>query len=119
MSEEPLYPEYSCTCTAATRGRSSCCRMSTCLITINHSLNNLLIITEPAIKRTLQPHRLHCSPCLLQEHGEGDAVSRQSVSVPSRDQGTAAEHPLNWRTGPLGPLGSSSSQHRRTPELVL
>ena len=47
------------------------------------------------IDRTLEPHLLHFSPCLLQEHGEGDAVSTQSVSVPSRDQGTAAEHPLN------------------------
>ena len=60
-----------------------------------YSLSLLLLITEHAINRTLQPHLLHFSPCLLQEHGEGDAVSRESVPVTSRDQGTAAEHPLN------------------------
>ena len=30
-----------------------------------------------------------------------------------------AEGGLPYPAGPLGPLGSSSSQHRRTPEIVL
>ena len=33
--------------------------------------------------------------------------------------GIFAIHDLVGSPGPLGPLGSSSSQHRRTPELVL
>ena len=73
-------------------------RRSTYLLTLNHSLNILLLITEHASDSNLQPHRLHISPCLLQEHGEGNAVSRQCFCSLSRS-GHGRRHPLNWRTG--------------------
>ena len=58
------------------------------------SLNILFLITNIPSNRTLQPHPLRFSACLLQKHGEGQAASRQFVSVSSCDQGTLMDPPF-------------------------
>ena len=64
---------------------------------IYYSLLNLLLITPIVhlINRPLQPHLMTFVPYLVQEQGEEDVFSRESVPVPSTDLGTPAEHPLN------------------------
>ena len=75
----------------------------------------LLLITPIVhlINCPLQPHLRTCVPCLVQEQGEGDVSSRESVLVPSTDMGTPAENPLNWRTGCRRP-----SPPRSPPPLI-
>jgi len=52
-----------------------------------------------------------------------DMESHLVVCLTDRTQQLPKRHPLGQRIdslrSPLGPLGSSNSQHRRTPELVL
>ena len=67
-----------------------------CLFALNYSLNNLLIITEHAINRTLQPHIWHFPPCFLQEHGEGDAVKSDFDNFPDGPASGLTGLPQDW-----------------------